>query len=154
MPIDLAASLPALLPRAVAWAEAQSRSVLERGSPLKAADLALARRVGVWRPEKIRVSVVDRMPVPDDAELRIAAIQTGLLAPGTLGLTLGYAVIVRGGHESSSRLLSHEFRHVYQYERAGSIASFLPLYLQEIVVYGYADAPSEIDARAYGRGER
>ncbi len=151
MPIDLEASLPALLPRAVAWAEAQSRSVLERGSALKAAELTLARRVGVWRPENIRVSVVDRMPVPDDAQLRIAAIQTGLLAAGTLGLTLGYAVLVRRGHEASLRLLSHEFRHVSQYERAGSIASFLPLYLQEIVVYGYADAPSELDARAHER---
>jgi hypothetical protein len=43
---------------------------------------------------------------------------------------------------------------VYQYERAGSIGSFLPAYLREIVTHGYANAPSEIDARAHERDER
>ena len=149
--IDLAAVLPALLPRAVAWAEAQSRSVLDDGAPLDAAGQALARGVGVTRPERIRVRIVAEMPLPDDASLRAAALQAGLLAPGTLGLTLGYAVFVRRGHETRVRLLSHEFRHVHQYERAGSIASFLPTYLEEIVAHGYAHAPSEIDARAHER---
>jgi hypothetical protein len=154
MRIDLAALLPALLPRAIAWAETQSRSVLEGGAPLEPADLALARSVGVSNPENIRVSVVDRIPVPDDTQLRLAAFRAGLLAPDTLALTLGYAVLVRRGHEAGARLLSHEFRHVYQYERAGSIASFLRVYLKEIVALGYADAPSEIDARAHERDRR
>ena len=149
MSIDLAASLPALLPRAIAWAEGQSRSVLEAGKPLGAPDVALARSVGVRNPESIRIAIVDRIPLPDDLQLRTAAIQAGLLAPETMGLTLGYAVFIRRGHEARPRLLSHEFRHVYQYERAGSIASFLPVYLQEIVTHGYAGAPSEIDARAH-----
>ena len=149
MRIDLADLLPALLPRAIAWAEALSRSILESGAPLKSADLALARSVGVGNPENIRLSIVDGIPVPDDAQLRLAALEAGLLAPGTLGLTLGYAVLVRRGHEARPRLLSHEFRHVYQYERAGTIASFLSMYLREIVTHGYADAPSEIDARAH-----
>ncbi len=148
---DLAAELPKLLPRAIAWAEAQSRSVLEAGVVPSAAQRVLASSVGVRNPEKIRVSVVDRMPFPDDVELRTAAIQAGLLAPDTLGLTLGYAVLVRRGFETRMRLLSHEFRHVYQYECAGSIASFLPVYLQEIVAHGYTDAPSEIDARTHER---
>ena len=154
MPIDLAAALPALLPRAVAWAEARSRSVLGAGAPLNDAHRVLASSVGVNNPEKIRVSVVDRMPLPDDLLLRAAALQAGLLAPDTVGLTLGYAVLVRRGHEARPRLLSHEFRHVYQYECAGSIASFLPIYLREIVTRGYADAPSEIDARAHERDGR
>jgi hypothetical protein len=149
--MDLAAALPALLPRAVAWAEAEARSVLRDGMPLSAAELSLARGVGVRDPERIRIRAVDRMPLPDDVQLRDAALQAGLLAPDTLGLTLGYAVFVRRGHETRPRLLSHEFRHVHQYERAGSIASFLPIYLREIVTHGYADAPSEIDARAHER---
>ena len=106
------------------------------------------------QPARIRVRIVDEMPLPDDVQLRAAALRAGLLAPGTLGLTLGYAVFVRQGHETSLRLLSHEFRHVYQYECAGSIASFLPGYLQEIVSHGYADAPSELDARAHERDGR
>ena len=154
MPIDLAASLPALLPRAIAWAEAQARSALEAGTRLGAAELALARSAGVRNPENIRISVVDRILPPDDAKLRAAALEAGLLAPDTLGLTLGYAVLIRRGHQATPRLLSHEFRHVFQYERAGSIAAFLPVYLHEIVTHGYVRAPSEIDARAHERDGR
>src|SRR5207244_4851795 len=121
----------------------------ERGVSWKEPGLALARRVGVRQPEHIRVSVVDRLPLPDDAALRNAAIQTGLLGPNMIGLTLGYAVLVCRGHEATPRLLSHEFRHVHQYEVAGSIAAFLPGYLQQIVTYGYANAPLEIDARTH-----
>jgi hypothetical protein len=66
------------------------------------------------------------------------------------GLTLGHAVFVRRGHDSW-RLLSHEFRHVHQYEQAGSIAAFLPVYLQQIVQFGYANCPLEIDARNHER---
>jgi hypothetical protein len=64
------------------------------------------------------------------------------------GLTLGYAVFVCRGHETR-RLLSHEFRHVFQYEQNGAIAGFLPLYLQQIVTMGYQNAPLEMDARAH-----
>ena len=46
-------------------------------------------------------------------------------------------------------LLSHEFRHVYQYEQAGSIAAFLPGYLQQVVQLGYANTAFERDAEAH-----
>ena len=149
MPVDLAASLALLLPRAVAWAEAQAGIVLASGIALKPPGLQLARGVGVINPENIRIGVVDLLPLPDDASLREAALQSGLLGPGMIGLTLGYAVLICRGHEANLRLLSHEFRHVYQYEAAGSIAAFLPVYLQQIVAFGYANAPFEADARAH-----
>ena len=65
-----------------------------------------------------------------------------------VGLTLGYSVFVCTGHVNP-RLLRHEFRHVYQYEQAGSISAFLPVYLGQIVRIGYRDAPFEVDARAH-----
>ncbi len=70
------------------------------------------------------------------------------LGPQTLGLTLGHSVLVRRGHEST-RLLSHEFRHVHQYEQAGSVATFLSVYLKEVLDHGYAAAPLEVDARTH-----
>jgi hypothetical protein len=85
--------------------------------------------------------------MPDDPLLKEAAVQTGLLGPDMIGLTLGYAVLLCRGHDANPRLLSHEFRHVHQYETAGSIAAFLSTYLREIIEYGYAAAPSEVDAR-------
>jgi len=63
-----------------------------------------------------------------------------------VGLTLGYAAFVCNGHRTNPRLLRHEFRHVCQYETAGSISAFLPIYLGQIVQFGYQDAPFEQNA--------
>jgi len=152
MPMDLRQALPVLLPDAIAWAEARAREVAQTGSPLSERGIAIARAAGVERPEVIRVAVVGSLPLPEHHGLRAAALQTGLLGPDTAGLTLGYSVYVRRGHETV-RLLSHEFRHVYQYERLGSIAAFLPVYLQQIVDVGYDNAPFEIDARAHEQAD-
>jgi hypothetical protein len=65
-----------------------------------------------------------------------------------VGLTLGYSVLICQGHDSL-RLLSHEFRHVHQYEQAGSIAAFLPGYLEQIAILGYANSTFEVDASAH-----
>ena len=97
-------------------------------------------------PEKIRLSFVAQLPLPSDPMLRQAALQTGLLGPNMIGLTLGYGIYICHGH-NSSRLLSHECRHVHQYEQAGSIAAYLPKYLQQIAQFGYTNAPYEVDAR-------
>src|SRR5271165_5429190 len=105
MPVDLATSLPLLLPRAVAWAEAQADAVLAGGIALESPGLRLARDVGVRNPESIRIGVVDRLPLPDDASLREAALQAGLLGPGVIGLTLGYSVLICRGYEANVRLL-------------------------------------------------
>ncbi|MBI3353659.1 MAG: hypothetical protein HY034_02045 [Nitrospirae bacterium] len=148
MSIDLRTELPKLLPSAIKWAEARAADVSQSGNCLNENEISIARRVGITRPELIRVAMVGSLPLPEDPQLRDAALQTGLLGPGMVGLTLGYSIFICNGH-NTSRLLSHEFRHVYQYEQSGSIANFLPLYLQQIVEKGYANAPFEIDAKAH-----
>ncbi len=148
MPIDLQSVLPALLPRAIDWAKTRSNEILRDGEPLSEVGIKLATAVGVSSPEKIRVSAVTALPLPDDPELREVALKTGLLGPEMIGLTLGYGIYVCDGHVSN-RLISHECRHVYQYESAGSIEAFLPVYLEQIALYGYHDAPFEKDAREH-----
>ncbi|MEL7538666.1 MAG: hypothetical protein AAFZ58_14950 [Pseudomonadota bacterium] len=148
MSLDLAAVLPALLPKAIAWAEHRSAEILKNGVELSARESTLAVAVGVKAPERIRIQSVAAIPVPEDAELASVARASGLLGAGTIGLTLGYGIYVCDGHRST-RLISHECRHVYQYEMAGSIGDFLPVYLQQIVDFGYVDAPYEIDARQH-----
>ena len=150
MPFDLAAALPRLLPRAVTWAEAQEVETLDAGTPLSEMGIALAIAVGVVRPGLIRISLMEQLPLPDDLELREAAVETGLIGAGTQGITFGHAVYIRNGH-LTNRLLSHECRHVHQYEQAGSIAAFLPVYLNQIVEFGYDNAPFEVDARDHER---
>lgn len=148
MAFNLLSVLPQLLPSAIAWAEGQSERTQQTGQPLDTAGLALATRVGVQHPERIRTQLVDALPLPGEPTLRQAALATGLLGPGMVGLTLGYSIfVVRGFMEP--RLVSHECRHVYQYETHGSIAEFLPVYLQQIATVGYLNAPFEQDARAH-----
>ncbi len=148
MPSDLETLLPVLLPRAIDWVKAQSASILEVGSPLNEGGIRLAGAAGVAHPDRVRISVVQSLPLPDDPELRSVALETGLLGPGMIGITFGYGIYVCDGHVTN-RLISHECRHVYQYEQAGSIDAFLPAYLQQIAAVGYHDAPFEIDARQH-----
>ncbi len=148
MILDLRTILPQLLPAAIAWAEVTSQEAAGAGVALDEANSTLAGTVGVKHPNKVRIALVDRLPLPSDPTLREAALQTGLLGPGMVGLTLGYSILICNGHVTP-RLLSHEFRHVAQYEQYGSIAEFLPVYLGQVVEYGYSDAPFECDAQAH-----
>jgi hypothetical protein len=52
---------------------------------------------------------------------------------------------------ATTRLVSHELRHVHQYETAGSIAAFLGVYLAQIATVGYDNAPLEPDAIRHER---
>lgn len=150
MTFQLAAILPQLLPRVIDWAEARSKEVLSTGVPLQESGLRLARAVGVVKPELIRVCTVPIMPLPVDQELRNMALKTGLLGPDMTGLTLGYGIYICDGH-ATNRLISHECRHVYQYEIAGSIGDFLPEYFEQVATFGYHDSPLEVDARHHER---
>ena len=138
-----------VVPKAIAWAEKQSAVVLAEGRALTPAQVALARSVGVARPEQVRVVVVEQFPLPDDELVRAAALRIGLARPTIAGLTLGHAVMVRRGYEADARLMSHELRHVAQYEHAGGIPAFLAQHLRDLDHFGYEDSPFEVDARAH-----
>ena len=148
--IDLVAALPRLLPLAISWVESQEADVLATGRPLTATEVALAKAVGVTDASRVRIKLVGQMPQPSHPELRAAADQTGLLGSNMGGVTFGHAVFIRHGCETN-RLISHELRHVHQYEAAGSIAAYLPEYLKQIVTVGYSQAPFELDAQRHER---
>lgn len=119
------------------------------GRSLDPVEIGEAVSVGVTFPEMVRLCVVNAMPKPDHDLLVDAMRQTNFLGEGTLGLTLGHAILVQSGHEHHKWLLRHELRHVAQYEQAGSIGGFLQTYLEQVLSLGYHDAPLEVDARAY-----
>ncbi len=145
---NLEAMLPVLLPGAISWVKEQSELILKTGLPLTDIGVRLAQAVGVSCPEKIRICHVPQLPLPDDPMLREVAVQTGLLGPNMAGITFEYGIYICDGH-MTNRLISHECRHVYQYETAGSIGTFLPIYLHQIATVGYDNAPYEIDAREH-----
>jgi hypothetical protein len=145
---ETADQISSLVPLAVEWATVTAEAGLARGIALDVHQLRIATAVGVAQPERIRLMTVPKIPRPAEGPLGELALKTNLLGPQTIGLALGYSVFIREG-EQTTRLLSHEFRHVHQYESAGSIEHFIPRYLAEIVRYGYEDSPLEIDARQH-----
>ena len=144
----LAALLPTVIPHAISWAERQACEILRAGLSLNERELSIAAQVGVTHPARVRILFVDAIPKPDDMVLRTAVERSGLFGPNIAGMMLGHGIFIRNGC-LTERLASHELRHVFQYEQAGSIASFLRAYLAQIVQYGYQDAPYEKDAREH-----
>lgn len=99
--MDLQAALPLLLPKAIAWAEEQARQAASSGRALTDREQEVARGVGVAQPGRIRVALVDTLPLPEDPVLRAAALQAGLLGPDMVGLTLGHSLHLQGAGNSS-----------------------------------------------------
>lgn len=151
LPVPAADDVPleAIAPRAVAWAERLASGATVQGVPLTAEQRRIAAAVGVRHPEEVRLLVVERIPLPDEPLLEAAAVKVGLSSSSAAGLTLGHAVIVRRGWERDLRILSHELRHVAQYEAAGGIPAFLATHLAHLARHGYRDSPYEVDARAH-----
>lgn len=146
---ELQSLLPQLVQEAIAWAKAQAQYAAESGKPLTEPGLALARQVGVRNPEQVRLLYVNQLPLPiEQLLLRQAIDEMGLFGPSTAGLTLGYSIMIVHGH-ADARLVSHELRHVHQYEELGGIDGFMPIYLEQIASVGYERAPLEIDAHSH-----
>jgi len=62
-------------------------------------------------------------------------------------MTLGHGIFVCSG-KADIRLLTHELRHVYQYEQAGAVERFLGGVLTPYRRVPYYNAPYEKDPRA------
>ena len=146
---EVAARVPMLAMLAAEWAERYAAESIAAGAPLTPQQAEIARRVGVRDPSKVRVRVVEELPAPTEPRLVAAAGRIGLVPQAASGMTLGYAVIVRRGAERDARLLSHELRHVAQYEELGGIRAFLAEHIGDLLQYGYEDSPFERDARAH-----
>ena len=132
----------------VRWASEHYQIIQNTGSSLSDEGLALARRVGVLEPERIRVLLVDEIPIHNDPLVAGLAKSAGMLDGTIEGMTFGHSIYIVRGRESA-RLYSHEFRHVYQYETYGSIPAFMDEYLPQVLTLGYGKAPLELDARAF-----
>ena len=143
--------LPTLLPPAIFWAQSQEQRILTTGRPLNAHERKVAGLVGVTDIERVRIVLIVDLPQPPEPELQTAAREAGILGPDTDGMTFGHGIYIRAG-KARDRLLSHELRHVHQYETAGSIQAFLEQYLLQIATEGYERAPFEVDARRHERG--
>ena len=121
--------------------------ILGAGIPLSEPGMRLSHLVGVQHPNRVRLLVVPAIPAPEDPALQAACAQLQFLGPDTAGLTLGSGIFIRQGLEEDRRLIAHELRHVAQYEQFPSISAYLSVYIPELIQFGYAQAPMELDAQ-------
>ena len=120
-----------LLPLAYQWAKAQEEFVLAHGTPLRPQHMADARLVGVRDCERIRVLVVDRIPLPEGGELAEAARRTGIITGDTRCVGFGHAIIIRAEAWGDRELLLHNLVHVAQCERSGDLEQWIRQYLED-----------------------
>lgn len=139
--------LPLFTPLVDTWAAWQRARVLRSGRPLTPTQRRIASAVGVAEPGRIRLQLVERVPIPGGAWAASLSHRFGFAGPDVDGLTLGEAIYIRHAALSDD-LLAHECRHVQQFEAAGSLHAFLAAYLRQVARHGYRHAPFEVDARA------
>lgn len=139
----------ACLPWVAWWAWRTERSGRRRGRPLPEPVIDDARELGVRHPERVRVLVVDAVPMPGAGWQHSLAARFGFDGSLTAGLCLRYAIYLRRdavAHHSS--ILRHELVHTAQFERLGGILPFLWRYLVECLRDGYQASALEIEAGA------
>jgi hypothetical protein len=118
-----------LAPLAYEWAKAQEELILARGSSLGAKAAADALRVGVEDPSRVRVLVVDRIPMPANEELAEASRRTHIITAACRGVAIGHGIIIRADAWGERELLVHQLVHVAQCERSGGLEPFVHEYL-------------------------
>jgi len=146
-PAQMAQKVDHLLPRALAWYTAVEAELLRVGRPLTVTEAELAGRLGVRQPDKVRVVVLDRFPMPADPEVLAEARRHGLGSRAEGGRTQGYAIMLKPGLAEDPQVIAHELVHVAQHDRLGR-AAFLRRYLLEMEMMGYARSPLELEAYA------
>lgn len=118
-----------LLPLAYQWAKAQEEFVLERGVPLGPEHTTDALLAGVQDCTRVRVLVVDRIPLPENPELAEAARRIGILTEDTRCIGFGRALIIRVDAWGDREMVLHNLVHIAQCERSGSLEQWVREYL-------------------------
>jgi hypothetical protein len=120
-----------LAPLAYQWAKGQEAYILKHGVPLASDQVADAQRAGVENTARVRVLVVDRIPMPDDKELADAARRAQIITDSSQAVAMGHGIIVRADSWQNRELLLHQLVHVAQCERSGGLESFVSEYLTD-----------------------
>lgn len=134
-----------LLPAAEQFMAENQAEALEKGVALTASQLELAKRIGVQQPESVRLYYVDRLPMPTDPRLEAAARRFGYSSPFIQANTFGYGIWIEHDAKGDKELLAHELIHVRQTEQLG-MEAMVRQYLMQLYIYGYRNAPLEVEA--------
>ena len=145
------ALLKRFAPLAFQWAKTQEDAILTHGVPLSPRQIADAERVGVADPARVRVLVVDRIPMPDDAELAEAASRSQIITESSRAVALGHGIIIRADAWQDRELMLHQLVHVAQCERTGGLQAFVGIYLCDRTHTEFSVGSLEEQARRIAR---
>lgn len=140
-----------LMPLVHRWILRHERKIRRKGRPLTRAERAGARDIGLTDSGRVRILVVDRIPLPAGwLRRRIARFSPVVLAD-PVALTAGHGIYLCRSRQEQRVVLRHELAHVRQYERLGQRA-FLRRYIRDCLLEGYHDSPLEREARRLSVG--
>ena len=120
-----------LLPLAYEWAKTQEEFVLAHGHRLGARHAHDANLVGVRDRARVRVLVVDRIPLPENPELAEASKRIGIITEDTRCAGFGHALIIRVDAWNDRELILHNLVHIAQCERSGGLEQWVREYLAD-----------------------
>ena len=144
-PTDILAWIDHLFPRALTWFKTVEAEYCGQGRALSLDEIKEAYRLGVAKPEAVRVVILEAFPMPTDRELRAEAQRFGYGGPKEGGRTVGYVIMLKPQVAHNPTVLAHELVHVSQVDRLGR-EGLLRRYLIEMAVVGYACSPLELEA--------
>lgn len=144
-PMNVATKVEKFLPMALKWYEEVEAQMLPQGRPLSESEKVVARKLGVLQPERVRIVVLEKFPMPENQELRVEAERYGIGSFLEGGRTFGYAIMLKPRYAETSTIITHELAHVGQHDRLGRV-SFVRRYITELEMMGYTRSPLELDA--------
>jgi hypothetical protein len=80
-------------------------------------------------PSRVRVLVVDRIPLPDDKALAEASRRIDLITESSRAIAIGRGIVIRADRWGDRELLVHQLVHVAQSERCGGTEPYVRQYL-------------------------
>lgn len=137
-----------ILSQYIDWASETEAAGVKVGEPLNEAQLALAKEIGIKKPEKVRLVYVDAVPFPyDNPMLKFVGEATGFIGDGIINnaQVFGYSIYVRKDFPLNTPKLAHELVHVLQIERA-SLKQVISQHFSDLLKYGYDNSPLELEA--------
>lgn len=137
-----------ILPQYIDWALETEAAGVKMGEPLNEAQLALAKEIGIKKPEEVRLVYVDAVPFPyHNPMLKLVGEATGFIGDGIINnaQVFGYSIYVRKDYPLNTPKLAHELVHVLQIERT-SLKQIITQHFADLVNYGYDNSPLELEA--------
>jgi hypothetical protein len=140
------AEIPSLLPILIDWAERMEEKALSEGVVLNKVLRDAAAILKIKDIDAVRILAVPSIPEPDNQRIVELGTSLGLPFSKLGGITFGHAIFVVRSQAQNNPLLTHELVHVWQYEQAGTIARYLPVYVEQLIRFGYQNMPLETEA--------